>query len=156
MRDTLLDRIASCQELAGWLAASPKRWGPLVRHLDGSRWWVPLLDDAQRSAWLITWPPDTGLDLHDHGEAAGALAVVAGTLDERYRRLVDPAGAPLAHRRLDVGSISAFGPDHVHEVWNRSSEPAVSIHVYAPRLDGMTFYEDAVTPGAGANVGGLR
>jgi len=34
----------------------------------------------------------------------------------------------------------AFDADHVHEVTNRDTRPAVSIHVYAPSLDRMTFF----------------
>jgi len=36
----------------------------------------------------------------------------------------------------------AFDGDHVHEVTNRDTQPAVSIHVYAPSLERMTFFAD--------------
>ena len=34
------------------------------------------------TAWLIHWPPGSSIDVHDHGDSIGALAVVAGALDE--------------------------------------------------------------------------
>ena len=36
------------------------------------------------------------------------------------------------HRR---GVAHAFGPDYVHRVTNEGPDPAVSLHVYAPRLE---------------------
>ena len=32
-------------------------------------------------------------------------------------------------------SAHAFGPDYVHRVTNEGPDPAVSLHVYAPRLE---------------------
>jgi predicted metal-dependent enzyme (double-stranded beta helix superfamily) len=141
-------------ELAGACAAAPARWRSLVHHEPGSRWYVRLddvvadlvLDDpapGALSAWLITWAPGTGLDLHDHGGSVGSVAVVGGQLTERYGRL----GADghlrgrLRRRRLGLGSITTFGPDHVHEVRNDGITPAVSIHVYVPGLTDMAFYD---------------
>ena len=90
--------------------------------------------------WLITWAPGTKLELHDHGDAAGSLAVVSGTLTEQFRHR--RRAEPLATRHLATGSLVSFDADHVHEVANTGFEPAVSIHVYAPSLEGMTFYAD--------------
>jgi hypothetical protein len=49
-------------------------------------------------------------------------------------------GRRLRERRLGAGQSIAFGPDYVHDVINTSVEPAVSLHVYGPRLDAMTYY----------------
>ncbi len=43
-------------------------------------------------------------------------------------------------RRLRQGDVRPFGPDHIHQVRNDQLEPAVSLHVYAPRLATMTRY----------------
>jgi hypothetical protein len=152
-------------ELAVALTASSDRWAHLVRHVPGARWYLPLLGspgvldldelsgtvppDATVSAWLITWAPGTGLDLHDHGGSAGTLAVVAGELTERHTNISElTADGPasfgpdtLRRRRLGPGTLTTFGPDHVHEVRNDGLEPAVSIHVYAPGLTDMAFYD---------------
>jgi hypothetical protein len=158
----------SARLAAAW-AAAPERWQHLVRHVPGERWYLPLDDlvaegyavtgsAGAASAWLITWAPGTGLDLHDHGGSAGSLAVVSGVLSERYGRLApggsDEPGAGhlqgrLRRRRLRRGSVTTFGPDHVHAVRNEGVEPAVSIHVYVPGLTEMAFYDapPAARPG---------
>jgi len=127
-------------EVAMRWACTPARWSTTVRHVEGERWYLPLFEDEHVCGWLITWAPGTSLDLHDHGGAVGSLAVVGGTLTERFRdrRRVEP----FATRELTAGSMVTFGADHVHEVTNLGTEPAVSIHVYAPSLSGMTFYEE--------------
>jgi mannose-6-phosphate isomerase-like protein (cupin superfamily) len=104
------------------------------------------VDDAYE-AWVIRWPAGGAIDLHDHGGSAGAFTVIEGTLTElradRARRR-----APWS-RDVQTGASAVFGPHHVHDVVNAGDEPAVSVHVYAPPLVAMTFYEvagDAVRP----------
>src|SRR5262245_156525 len=86
-------------------------------------------------AWLIHWPPGTGLDLHDHGESAGAFAVVAGQLDETTIR-----NGRQVVRRLLKGCHARFPAAQVHAVRNASARPATSVHVYSPPLEAMTYY----------------
>lgn len=111
----------------------------LLPSLDGRRW-SRLLVTYSYDAWLIGWPPGTGLDLHDHGGSRGALCVVRGTLDERrLLRSGDSAGA----RRLTAGTASSFGPHHVHAIHNPMPETeALSVHVYSPPLSTMNFVGD--------------
>ena len=125
------------------LAADPDRWRPLVRHVPGDRWFLPLFEQDDLCAWLISWAPGTLVPLHDHGTATGALAVVGGELVEQVSsRARVEAGLPPSHvNRLPAGSIEPLVADLVHEVRNEGSVLAVSVHVYAPRLDAMRFYD---------------
>jgi quercetin dioxygenase-like cupin family protein len=127
-------------EVAMRWACTPRLWQGAVQHVPGERWYLPLFETEHICGWLITWAPGTALDLHDHGGAEGSVVVVAGTLVERFRdrRRVEP----FATRQLTSGSMVTFTENHVHEVRNVGDEPAVSIHVYAPTLAGMTFYEE--------------
>ena len=91
-------------------------------------------------AWVIGWPPEGEIDLHDHGGCAGALAVVSGTLSETPV-VRGPAGTvTTATRTIPEGSSLGFGMSHVHAIVNPAHETAVSIHVYSPRLTRMTRY----------------
>jgi hypothetical protein len=154
-------------ELAAAWAGTPERWGPLVRHIPGARCYVPLpvydpaVDDrlVAPSAWLITWAPGTGLELHDHGGSAGTLAVVRGELTERHTTTTDVAAlgdgsarGRLRRRRLRRGSVTTFAADHVHEVRNDGLEPAVSIHVYVPGLTEMSFYDSPAAERPGVHT----
>ncbi len=124
-----------------WLAETPDLWWPKVRRDTGERWHVPFHVDPAYEACLIGWPPGGGLDLHDHGESCGTIAVVEGTLFETYTSLAGAGEArALRHRRLPSGSLTAFGPDHVHDVTNHGPGQALSIHLYTPQLRSMTFY----------------
>ena len=137
--DTLLPYVRS-------LADDPDLWRPRVRFDSGARHWTRLPVRLPVDVWLLTWLPDQGTDLHDHGDAAAALTVVQGTLTEvRADR-----GGVLTTATLDTGASHWVAPGVVHDVVNRSREPAVSIHVYAPRLARMTFWQRR----AGALVAG--
>jgi Cysteine dioxygenase type I len=126
--------------LALHLARRPELWRPLVRHVPGERAFAAVPDLVDAEAWVITWAPGSGLDLHDHGGARGGMALVAGTLSERHGRRSVPGA--LRTRVLDAGAAVAFEADHVHEVRNLGVVPAISIHVYAPALRQMRFYGD--------------
>ena len=64
--------------------------------------------------------------------------MVRGTLTE-----VRPTPAGLRSRGVEVGEVQTVAPGSIHDVDNRHTEPAVSIHAYSPRLTRMTFYEAA-------------
>jgi hypothetical protein len=40
-----------------------------------------------------------------------------------------------------VGGSISFGGHHVHDIVNGGAVPAISVHVYAPRLTSMTYYQ---------------
>jgi Cysteine dioxygenase type I len=88
--------------------------------------------------WLIHWPTDGALVLHDHGGSSGAFSVVWGALDEtsttRRRH-------SLYEQRLVRGEGKAFGPDYVHSVVNSEKTVATSVHAYSPPLTSMNFYK---------------
>jgi predicted metal-dependent enzyme (double-stranded beta helix superfamily) len=144
-RAPLADRpIDLSADLALQWACTPALWAPLVHHVEDERWYAPLFANDQANGWIITWAPGTALGLHDHGRAAGTVAVLEGALTEQYtsRR---PARrprrvGPLTTRTLRAGSVTSFGRDHIHRLRNEGRRPVVSLHVYTPTLDEMTFY----------------
>ena len=103
------------------------------------RRWIRLLGTRSYDAWLIGWPPGTGLDLHDHGESSAALCVVSGVLDEQHLR-AEAAGGVVT-RRLGAGDSLSFNSAHVHAMYNSNDVDAMSVHVYSPPLSTMTFFE---------------
>jgi mannose-6-phosphate isomerase-like protein (cupin superfamily) len=140
-------RRTGAAALAAALAAAEHSWAGLVEYRPESRW-TSLLDPALAAdvldpslhadlavaqVWLLSWLPGQGTGLHDHGGSAGAFAVVRGTLTEHV-------GADAATVQLSGGRVRPFGPHHVHRVRNAGAEPAVSVHVYAPRLTVMNTY----------------
>ena len=153
--------------LAAALAAAADRWLHLVEYRSASRWThlLPLadaaavLDDslhaelADAQVWLLSWLPEQGTPLHDHGTSAGAFAVVRGTLAER----VVAAGRDGVRESADdltPGRVRHFGPHYVHKVVNTGPEPAVSVHVYTPGLSWMNTY--AIEGGALLRTGTER
>jgi hypothetical protein len=139
--------------LAAALAAVAPRWLDLVEYRPAGRWThlLPAADAADlldpdlhaeldgAQVWLLSWLPDQGTPLHDHGTSAGAFAVVRGTLTER----VVAAGRDAVRESTDdltVGRVRHFGAHYVHQVTNTQDEPAISVHVYTPGLAWMNTY----------------
>jgi predicted metal-dependent enzyme (double-stranded beta helix superfamily) len=89
-------------------------------------------------AWLIRWPPGSVAPLHDHGAAHGLAHVVCGALHEL--RFTPGVSAP-QHRDWRPGAPIELALGTCHEVRNSGLPVAYSIHVYAPRLEHMTFYD---------------
>ena len=115
------------------------------RELAPQRRWARLARRPDCELWLICWPPGSLAPLHDHGGATGGAVVLAGTLIERAWVTTPAPGWKLTS--WTPGSVHSFGANHLHEVANRSERVAYSVHVYAPRLDSMTFYAEAENDG---------
>jgi predicted metal-dependent enzyme (double-stranded beta helix superfamily) len=150
--DATTDRTGAAG-LAAALAAAAPRWLHLVEFRAQSRWTHLLAaDEAARmlardlhadlagaQVWLLSWLPEQGTPLHDHGTSAGAFSVVRGTLTER----VVGAGRSSVRestKQLGPGRVRHFGPHYVHQVTNNDTEAAVSVHVYTPGLAWMNTY----------------
>jgi hypothetical protein len=139
--------------LAAALAAVAPRWLHLVEYRADGRWThllpavdaADVLDPSQHAdlagaqVWLLSWLPEQGTPLHDHGTSAGAFAVVRGTLTERVVAAGRDA-VPESTADLTVGRVRHFGAHYVHQVTNVQAEPAVSVHVYTPGLAWMNTY----------------
>jgi hypothetical protein len=103
----------------------------------GSRRWWRLVATDEFDAWLIDWPPGTGVARHDHDGAAASIRLIRGHLVEAR---FEPDGTVQHHR------LSGEGPHDVpaavtHELGNRGAFVATSVHVYSPPLQSMGFYD---------------
>jgi hypothetical protein len=140
MTSTTLAQPLSVDNLAALvreIADNPSSWQAEVRFAADERWWTRLHSEDSVDVWLLTWVQDTGTDLHDHGDSAGAFTVVSGLLEE-----VRPAlDGTLAVTRLHTGEVRQIERGAVHDVRSPSRTPAISIHAYSPPLREMTFYE---------------
>ena len=135
-----IDRFTPAQLLrTARLFASDPALSTLLDPGSGERQWAELDSSAALQVWLIGWPAGTDTGWHDHGDAAGAFVTVQGALQEQTW-----SGGRLQERRLTAGAGRAFGGQHVHHVANAGTQPALSVHVYAPRLTRMARY--ALTP----------
>jgi hypothetical protein len=141
-------------DLARRYAADPDSWPMAPRFDPSERWYGRIATEPDHEAWLLTWLPSQGTELHDHGGSAGAFTVVRGEITEQtvtpsgistYRGYgAGPAKVPSPGRdasRESAPSVRGFGPRHVHRITNLGDAPAVSIHVYAPAITTMTEYQ---------------
>lgn len=123
--------------LAQRLAADPSVWEPHVRLDAERRACHPLVRSAEATIWLLCWTPGQETGFHDHDGAAGAVAVVRGSVVEQRLRL---GGSP-SEREVGMGGSFAFEGWAIHNVRHGSGEPAVTIHAYSPALRRMGAYD---------------
>jgi predicted metal-dependent enzyme (double-stranded beta helix superfamily) len=97
------------------------------------------------SLMLFAWPAGAVTPVHDH-TSWGIYACLTGELsEERYARLDDGARADFARlrqlwgRTWLRGGISTLRPYNggIHRVANRTDRPAVSLHIYGPRMSAI-------------------
>jgi hypothetical protein len=139
VRETV-DLLAVAREYA----SNPRDWTVPLRYDPERRWYHRLATLEYGEAWLLSWLPGQGTQLHDHGGSSGAFVIVSGTLTERtLAGDRDSTSLALTGTRYGPGRGRSFGGHHIHQVVNDSTEPAVSLHVYGPALIEMTRYEIA-------------
>jgi len=100
-------------------------------------------EDGSYSLQIFVWPPGSRTRVHDHS-SWGAFCCVSGSiLEERYERVDD--GSLPDHARLKKlwrlewsreDGISTVLPYErgIHQVGNPTEAPAISVHLYGPRL----------------------
>jgi len=120
---------------------------PLLSEARGVEdWYVAHSCDGPEDSYSLQvfyWPAGTRTQIHDH-TSWGAYCCVAGSvLEERYERLDDrsqPNRASLKRAwrlRWSRGDgVSTVLPYEggIHRVGNPSGSPAVSVHLYGPRV----------------------
>ena len=118
---------------------------PLVEE-PAEDWYVAYRHDDpehSHSVQVFVWPPGSATRVHDHSSWGAFCCVVGSVLEERYERLDD--GTLPDHARLmklwrlgwskeDGISTVLPGDEGIHRVGNPTEEPAISVHLYGPRL----------------------
>ncbi len=133
------DGLLTPEELEGVAAGLARRhdlWEPLV-HADASqRRYELVYDDHRMDAWVLSWMPGQGTGFHDHYISGVGLCVARG----RVREDLMVYGADPQSRDLGAGETRHGGPGYIHRVSYGDGRPAVTVHVYSPRLDWVGQY----------------
>ncbi len=124
------------EDVAHRIAERPELWEPLVRVDSERRRFELVYEDDRMDAWVLSWMPGQGTGFHDHYVSGVGIACVEGTVKEDWLRF----GAPELEFRLRPGDTRRGGPGYIHRVQHAMGEPAVTIHVYSPRLDEVGQY----------------
>lgn len=135
--------IAELEEIARGISDQPDLWEPLVRVDAHQRRYELMYEDERMDAWVLSWMPGQGTGFHDHYISGVGLCVASGCVREDQMVY---GGEHLA-RHLRQGDTRKGGPGYIHRVAHGEGIPAVTVHVYSPRLDWVGQYrldEDGV------------
>jgi predicted metal-dependent enzyme (double-stranded beta helix superfamily) len=98
------------------------------------------------SLQVFVWAPGSRTPIHDHTSWGAYYCVAGSLLEDRYERLDDGTQLNRAHlragwrrtlRRADGASTVAPYAGGIHRIANSGSRPAVSVHLYGPRLGSL-------------------
>ena len=128
--------LRQLETIAEGIAASPL-WHGLADPTPDARSAVRIVRTDAYEAWVLGWLPGHAVELHDHGGSDAAFTVVEGTLVEIRGR----EDGSLSRTELALGASRVVPSGQRHDVLNVHAAPATSIHVYAPHLTSMTFYD---------------
>jgi cysteine dioxygenase len=93
---------------------------------------------------LICWLPGQRSRVHDHGGSSGASWVVRGQLEETRFTWGGDRLLPATRVGAREGDVLLERPETIHRIHNASRHGAVSLHLYAPPMVGMTGYDASV------------
>lgn len=124
------------EDVARRLAERTDIWKPLVHDDPAQRRYELVFEDHRLDAWILSWMPDQGTGFHDHYISSVGLCVASGAVRED---LMVYGGADQS-RELRPGDSRQGGPGYIHRVSHHDGEPAVTVHIYSPRLDWVGQY----------------
>jgi len=131
------------EDVARAIADRAEIWEPLVHTDPHHRRYELVYEDDRMDAWILSWMPGQGTGFHDHYISGVGICVARGCVRED---LMVYGTAPQA-RDLRAGDSRQGGPGYIHRVTHHEGSPAVTVHVYSPRLDWVGQYrlgEDGV------------
>jgi predicted metal-dependent enzyme (double-stranded beta helix superfamily) len=105
-----------------------------------------LSPEGRCSLQVFVWAPGSGTPIHDHTSWGAYYCALGSVIEDRYERLDDGAQLNRAHlraswrrslRRDDGASTVAPYAGGIHRIANPGSRPAISVHLYGPRLGAL-------------------
>ena len=124
------------EQLARDIVERPELWEPLVLSDPSRRRYELVYEDESVDAWVLSWMPGQGTGFHDHYISSVGLCCALGGVREDLMVY----GGQHDRLRLRPGDSRQGGPGYIHRVRHELGEPAVTIHVYSPRLDWVGQY----------------
>ena len=136
-RTTASSHRRSSSSVAIDMAARNELWEPLVRVDPDRRRYELVYEDERMDAWVLSWMPGQATGYHDHYISGVGICVAAGSVRED---LLVYGGEDVALRLRTRVTRDEAGPATSTACGTRTVSPAVTIHVYSPRLDWVGQY----------------
>jgi len=121
--------------LASGVALVAEAWVDAVDRHPDARTGLRILATESYDVWLLRWPAGTAVSPHHHGDSDAAFVVSSGALKET--RWLD---GRREERPIAPGQGATVERGIVHDVG--APVEALSVHVYAPPLARMAFFDD--------------
>ena len=93
-------------------------------------------------AIVMNWAAGRECAPHDHGRSFGWIHVVSGTIRHTLYTLdQDDVPVSFATRAEPTGTVMFAPRGAIHSMGNLTGEPTVTLHLYAPHVQGMKVWD---------------
>lgn len=100
-----------------------------------------LLNTAGLEGMIARWNPGVPCAVHDHGNSAGAVRVLAGSGTHRQYHVTGGQLHLVAEDPIVPGDILQCGPTFVHAMASSAHEELVTLHLYGPSIPYMIVWD---------------
>ncbi len=100
-----------------------------------------LLNTTELEGMIAQWNPGVPCSVHDHGQSAGAVRVLAGSGIHRQYHVLDGTLHLVAEDSIQAGDILQCGPDFVHAMESSLHEALITLHLYGPSIPHMIVWD---------------
>jgi len=155
LEPTLRDGVLYLVQLVNDPAFSNSRIFPLLKQAERAQgWYVARRHDSPDGSYslqVFVWPPGSKTEIHDHSSWGIFCCAIGSLFEERYVRVDDGTKPNHAHLRMlwqttwkkgdGVSTVLPYDGG-IHRVGNSTDEPAISVHLYGPRMgeiDGQDY-----------------
>lgn len=100
-----------------------------------------LLNTAGLEGMIAQWNPGVPCAVHDHGNSAGAVRVLAGSGTHRQYHVMGGKLHLVAEDPIKSDDILQCGPTFVHAMESSEHEALVTLHLYGPSIPYMIVWD---------------
>ncbi len=112
---------------------------PPTRHRPYGR--KVLLNTPGLEGMIARWNPGVPCAVHDHGNSAGAVKVLAGMGTHRQYHVAGGKLHLVAEDPVGPGDILQCGPTFVHAMESSLDAPLYTLHLYGPSIPYMIVWD---------------
>lgn len=89
-------------------------------------------------------PPQVETPIHDHGNSFCCVQVIDGILCNRIYEIQPSTDTPIQVREETYRSNDFFAvtKDQFHSMYNPTSQPLITFHIYSPPIENNRIYQD--------------
>lgn len=140
-----LEKAPTLPDICGWLAEAEitdAEIAPYRKFSDEKYTRNRIFRNEFAEILILGWISEQESMIHDHDGSVGVIRVFEGEVTETKFRWDDNEKLVVASKQaVSKGLIAGVGEPDIHQLQSSGGQNTVTIHVYAPPLEGLHIYD---------------